>query len=63
MPWFVCFTVPPNTAHGFWRDRVGLSCTDKPDDAAIEQIRAALEAKGYKNLTLFDVCQYQENEQ
>lgn len=62
MPWFVCFEYPPANAHGFWRNRIGLSVSTEPDGDAIAEVRRALEDKGYKNLTLFDVYQYQEND-
>ena len=63
MPWFVSFEYPPATAHGFCRNRIGLSSAAASKDDAIAEVRAALEAKGYKNLTLFDTYQYPENEQ
>lgn len=63
MPWFICFEYPPATAHGFWRNRIGLSSAAASKDDAIAEVRAALEAKGHKNLTLFDTYQYQENDQ
>ena len=63
MPWFVSFEYPPDTAHGFWRNRAGLSSAAASRDDAITEVLTALEAKGHKNLTLSDTYQYQENDQ
>ena len=64
MPWFVCFEHPPATAHGFHRNRVGLSVPDHlSKDEAIAEVRQSLEGQGHQNLTFFDAYQYQENDQ
>lgn len=63
MPWFVCFDYPPDTATGFHRNRIGLSAPSHlSKDEAIAEVLESLKSKGHKNLSLFDVFQYEENE-
>lgn len=61
MVWFICFEIAPPNAFGVW-ERRGLSSGAESRDDAIEEVRAALMAKGFGPLHLFDVFQYEENQ-
>lgn len=64
MPWFICFEIPPDTALGFHRNRLGLSViASLSRDEAIANARQALESKGHRNLTLIEAYRYLENEE
>lgn len=60
MPWFVSFETRPHGAIGIFETR-GLSSGESTRDAAIEEIRAALNASGLETRFPVKVYEYDEN--